>query len=93
VVRLRALDPFDAAHGGEGGRITAPMHGKLVEILVAPGDAVHRGQRLAVIEAMKMEHALVSPIDGTVTQMRAKAGEQVAQDTLLITIEPAPPPA
>jgi len=92
VVRLRALDPFDAAHGGEGGRITAPMHGKLIEILVAPGDAVHNGQRLAVIEAMKMEHALVSPIDGTVTQMRAKAGEQVAQDALLMTIEPARPP-
>src|SRR5262249_3096560 len=87
VVRLRALDPFDAAHLGEGGRVTAPMHGKMIEILVAPGDTVHKGQRLAVIEAMKMEHALVSPLDGTVGDVRASVGGQVADGALVMTIE------
>jgi 3-methylcrotonyl-CoA carboxylase alpha subunit len=87
VVRLRALDPFDAAHLGEGGRVTAPMHGKVIEILVAPGDAVHKGQRLAVIEAMKMEHALISPVDGTVAEVRAAVGGQVADGAVVMTIE------
>src|SRR5262249_7232161 len=64
VVRLSARDPFDAAHVGADGRVVAPMHGKLLEVLIARGDAVRKGQRLAVIEAMKMEHALTAPIDG-----------------------------
>jgi 3-methylcrotonyl-CoA carboxylase alpha subunit len=93
VVRLRTLDPFDAAHLGEGGRITAPMHGKVIEILVAPGDPVHKGQRLAVIEAMKMEHALVSPVDGTVADVQASAGSQVADGALVMTIAETSAPA
>ena len=93
VVRLRTLDPFDAAHLGEGGRVSAPMHGKVIEILVAPGDAVHKGQRLAVIEAMKMEHALIAPIDGTVADVRVSAGSQVADGALVMTIEAASEPA
>jgi 3-methylcrotonyl-CoA carboxylase alpha subunit len=87
IVRLRALDAFDAAHAGEGGRVTAPMHGKVIEILVAAGEAVRKGQRLAVIEAMKMEHALAAPIDGTVAEVRASAGDQVAEGALVMTIE------
>jgi 3-methylcrotonyl-CoA carboxylase alpha subunit len=89
VVRLRTLDPFDAAHLGEGGRVTAPMHGKVIEILVASGDTVHKGQRLAVIEAMKMEHALVSPVDGIVAEVRASVGSQIAEDAVVMTIDPA----
>ncbi len=87
VVRLRALDPFDAAHAGEGGRVTAPMHGKMIEVLVAAGDTVRKGQRLAVIEAMKMEHALAAPSDGTVANVRVSAGDQVAEGALVMTIE------
>ncbi len=89
MVRLRTLDPFDAAHLGEGGRVTAPMHGKVIEILVAPGEPVHKGQRLAVIEAMKMEHALISPVDGTVAEVRASVGGQVADGALVMTIDEA----
>jgi len=87
VVRLRALDPFDAVHAGEGGRVAAPMHGKMIEVLVAAGDKVRKGQKLAVIEAMKMEHALTAPIDGTVGEVRAAAGEQVAEGAVVMTID------
>src|ERR1700722_164305 len=89
VVRLRALDPFDAAHLGVGGRITAPMHGKVIEVLVAVGDTVRKGQRVAVIEAMKMEHALTALIDGTVGDVRVSAGDQVAEGAPMMTIEGA----
>jgi 3-methylcrotonyl-CoA carboxylase alpha subunit len=87
VVRRRALDPFDAAHAGEGGRVTAPMHGKVIEVLVAAGDAVRKGQKVAVIEAMKMEHALATAVNGTVNEVRVSAGDQVAEGALVMTID------
>ncbi|HLH91814.1 MAG TPA: biotin carboxylase N-terminal domain-containing protein [Xanthobacteraceae bacterium] len=87
IVRRRAIDPFDAAHAGEGGRVTAPMHGKVIEILVAAGDAVRKGQKVAVIEAMKMEHALTAAKDGTVNEVRASAGDQVAEGAVVLTID------
>jgi 3-methylcrotonyl-CoA carboxylase alpha subunit len=89
VVRLRPLDASDAAHLGEGGRVTAPMHGKVIEVLVAAGDEVRQGQKVAVIEAMKMEHALTASIDGTVTEVRARAGDQIADGAVVLTIEAA----
>jgi 3-methylcrotonyl-CoA carboxylase alpha subunit len=89
VVRLAALDAFDAAHAGEGGRVVAPMHGKVIEVSVAAGATVRKGERVAVIEAMKMEHALTAPLDGTVTEVHAAAGDQVAEGGLLMTIEVA----
>jgi 3-methylcrotonyl-CoA carboxylase alpha subunit len=89
TVRLKALDAGDAAHPGQGGRVSAPMHGKVLEVLVSAGDAVRKGQRLAVIEAMKMEHALSAPRDGIVADLRVSAGSQVAEGALLMTIEPA----
>src|SRR5262249_37423355 len=87
VVRRRALDPFDAAHAGEGGRVTAPMHGKVIEVLAAAGDTVRKGQKVAVIEAMKMEHALTAAVDGTINEVRASAGDQVAEGALVLTID------
>jgi 3-methylcrotonyl-CoA carboxylase alpha subunit len=87
VVRRRGLDPFDAAHAGQGGRVSAPMHGKVIEIMVAAGDAVRKGQKVAVIEAMKMEHALTAAVDGTVGEVRVSAGDQVAEGALVLTID------
>ena len=89
VVRPPVLDVPDDADRGAGGRISAPMHGKVLEVLVAPGDAVRKGQRLAVIEAMKMEHALLAPADGTVADVHTSVGHRVAEGALLITITPA----
>ncbi len=75
-------------HGGSDGRITAPMHGRLLALLVQKGDKVEKGQRVAVIEAMKMEHALTAQRAGIVTDVTAAAGSQVAEGAKLLTIEP-----
>jgi geranyl-CoA carboxylase alpha subunit len=62
------------------------MHGLLLEVLVKPGDQVTRGQTLAVLEAMKMHYEIQAEIDGTVSEVRAVAGKQVAADDVLIKI-------
>ncbi len=69
-----------------GGRVIAPMHGLLLEVLVEPGDQVTRGQTLAVLEAMKMHYEIQAEIDGTVSEVTAVAGKQVAADDVLIEI-------
>lgn len=70
-----------------GGRVIAPMHGLLLEVLVAAGDSVKAGQTVAVLEAMKMHYEIVAEIDGEVLEVMAEAGHQVAADALLIEIE------
>jgi 3-methylcrotonyl-CoA carboxylase alpha subunit len=55
------------------------MHGKVLSLLVEHGARVARGQRVAVIEAMKMEHTLVAPIDGTVAEIAVAQDAQVAE--------------
>ena len=74
----------DEAAGG--GRVTAPMHGLLLEVLVKPGDQVVKGQNLAVLEAMKMHYEIIAEVDGTVEEVTAVAGTQVAADDVLIEI-------
>ena len=69
-----------------GGRVIAPMHGLLLEVLVKPGDEVSKGQTLAVLEAMKMHYEIQAEIDGTVDEVTAVAGKQVAADDVLIEI-------
>jgi 3-methylcrotonyl-CoA carboxylase alpha subunit len=88
-VALKSYDAIDVDHLDGGGTITAPMHGKVLALLVAQGDTVHKGQRLAVIEAMKMEHALLAPIDGVVGEIAASVGAQVAENARIMTIEEA----
>ena len=69
-----------------GGRVIAPMHGLLLDVLVAPGDQVVVGQVLAVLEAMKMHYEISAEIDGTVMDVSAVTGNQVATDDLLVEI-------
>ncbi|MCD5419680.1 acetyl/propionyl/methylcrotonyl-CoA carboxylase subunit alpha [Rhodococcus pyridinivorans] len=76
----------DDAHAGDAD-ITSPMPGAVIAVSVAPGDTVTAGQTLVVVEAMKMEHSLTAPIDGTV-ELFAAAGEQVKVDQLLVRITP-----
>ena len=75
-----------SAHDGD---ILAPMPGKVIAVDVAEGDTVTAGQRLMVLEAMKMEHALTAPFDGTVTELNASEGGQVQVEAVLCVVEPA----
>ncbi|QTW18923.1 acetyl-CoA carboxylase biotin carboxylase subunit [Comamonas kerstersii] len=88
---LQLQDPL--AHAGEGhsegGRLTAPMPGKLVSFAVKAGDAVTKGQALAVMEAMKMEHTIAAPADGMVQELLYAPGDQVAEGAELIRMEAA----
>ena len=64
------------------------MHGKVLSVLVAPGERVTRGQRLAIIEAMKMEHTLHAPLDGTVSEIAVGENAQIAEGAKVMQIEP-----
>jgi biotin carboxyl carrier protein len=87
--RRKKMKDAQATRFSDGGlaRITSPMPGKVLRIVVAPGDAVSEGQGVAVVEAMKMENELKAPRDGTVKEVVAKAGESVDSGALLLTIE------
>jgi 3-methylcrotonyl-CoA carboxylase alpha subunit len=87
---LAPYDPFavDLEHLDEGGLVKAPMHGKLIAVFVKPGDHVAKGQRLAILEAMKMEHALLAAAGGEVAEVAAAPGTQVAEGARLIVIRP-----
>jgi len=64
------------------------MPGKVTAVEVSRGEKVANGQRLLTLEAMKMEHALTAPFDGTVAQLNATPGAQVSEGTLLVKVEP-----
>ncbi len=78
------------AHSGEaaaeGGRLTAPMPGKVVSFAVKAGDQVAKGQALAVMEAMKMEHTIAAPMDGVVQELLYAPGDQVAEGAELLKL-------
>ena len=89
--RVRRRDVSVAAvEGGAGdGVIKAPMHGKVLELFVSKGETVAGGQRLAVIEAMKMEHTLRAPFAGSVVDLAVVAGDQVVEGVQIMVIERA----
>jgi len=70
------------------GDLLAPMHGRVTQVLVAPGHAVEAGALLIVIEAMKMEHQLRAPRAGTVGSLHARPGDQVAARQCLVELQP-----
>ncbi len=88
IVRPREAAAATVDHGDAAGLVTAPMHGKVLALLVEPGQTVVRGERVAIIEAMKMEHTLKAPCDGVVVEVDAPAGSQVAEGARVILIEP-----
>ena len=73
----------------EGGHymLSAPMPATVVKVLVAPGQAVHHGDTLLVLEAMKMEQPIRAPADGVVTAVNCHEGELVQPDRTLVEIE------
>ncbi len=84
--RHRAGGPVES-QGGDG-RILAPMHGVLIEMRVAQGDRVAMNDKLAVIEAMKMQHEIRAPLSGVVSAVLKTVGHQVADKAVLIEITP-----
>jgi 3-methylcrotonyl-CoA carboxylase alpha subunit len=75
-------------HGIQDGEIEAPMPGRVTAVEVSQGEKVAKGQRLLILEAMKMEHALTAPFDGTVVELTAKAGAQVTEGQMLVKVTP-----
>jgi 3-methylcrotonyl-CoA carboxylase alpha subunit len=69
------------------GAILSPMPGRIIAVEVAAGNTVAKGQKLVTLEAMKMEHSLVAPFDGTVAELSAAIGAQVYEGALLLKIE------
>jgi 3-methylcrotonyl-CoA carboxylase alpha subunit len=88
ATQITAIDLL--AHAGEspseGGRLTAPMPGKILSFLVKAGDQVSKGQPLAVMEAMKMEHTIAAPADGVVEELMYAPGDQVTEGSALLKI-------
>ena len=88
ATQITAVDLL--AHAGEshmeGGRLTAPMPGKILSFSVKAGDLVKKGQPLAVMEAMKMEHTIAAPADGVVEELLYAPGDQVSEGAELLKI-------
>jgi 3-methylcrotonyl-CoA carboxylase alpha subunit len=85
-VRIEDFAASTVADAGDGS-ITAPMHGRLLQLFVRLGEAVVAGQRLAIIEAMKMEHTLHAPFAGTVRAIAAEPGVQLVEGGEIMLIE------
>jgi 3-methylcrotonyl-CoA carboxylase alpha subunit len=87
--RFESVDPLvqDAASGPGGNVVTAPMPGLVRAVFAEVGQVVLSGDRLALLEAMKMEHALLAPRDGIVAEVMTCAGAQVEAGTALVLLE------
>ncbi|WP_211464275.1 acetyl/propionyl/methylcrotonyl-CoA carboxylase subunit alpha [Collimonas silvisoli] len=88
---LGYVDPL--LHAGdveaEGGRLTAPMPGKIVALLVSQGEQVKKGAPLLIMEAMKMEHTIAAPADGLVEELLYAVGDQVSESAQLLVFKAA----
>lgn len=94
AVQIRPAGAFGRQKKGAAGasgagpqRVIAPMPGKVVRVLVKPGDEVTARQGLAVVEAMKMENELRAARDGRVRDVAVKEGQSVDAGTVLLTVE------
>jgi len=88
---LRHRDPRAPSGEGDsvGGRVVAPMPGRVLQVLVAEGEAVSRGAVLLVIEAMKVQMRITAPAEGTVAAIRCAVGDLVEDGAELVTLETA----
>jgi len=85
AVNLLALNAANS-DASDGRSVLAPMHGRVIDVYVAAGDDVATGDRLATVEAMKMQHEILAQIDGTVQDVLVVKEQQVAADDLMISI-------
>jgi 3-methylcrotonyl-CoA carboxylase alpha subunit len=85
--RLTLKEELPAEAQAHGGSLTAPMPGKVVQVLARTGANVRKGDALIVLEAMKMEHTIAAPADGVVKEIHFAAGEQVLEGAVLISMD------
>ena len=76
----------DGGDGSAGGLVTAPLHGRVIDVFVKVGDKVSEGQKLAIVEAMKMQHEIFSEVEGDVVDVRIVSDQQVSVNDLMIEI-------
>jgi len=88
--KLRLIDPLARAAGAEvdPARLVAPVHGRVLDVLVSPGSQVRRGQPMLLLECMKLEYRVVAPADGLVAALNYAAGDVVEEGALLLTFVP-----
>ena len=88
--QIEWIDPYlpNAVGGDRHGGLVAPMPGRVIEVLVEPGAHVKPGDRLLVLEAMKMEHTVTAPVEGTVVAIHHAVGDQVREGDELLTVTP-----
>jgi 3-methylcrotonyl-CoA carboxylase alpha subunit len=75
-------------HHAHDGDILSPMPGRIIAVEVTQGQSVTKGQKLITLEAMKMEHSLIAPFDGSVAELNAETGAQVQVEAVLVRIQP-----
>jgi 3-methylcrotonyl-CoA carboxylase alpha subunit len=78
--------PCLAHHENAGGSLTAPMPGRVAQVLVKSGDTVKNGDSLIVLEAMKMEHSILSPVDGVVQTVFFVQDDRVEEGVTLLSL-------
>jgi geranyl-CoA carboxylase alpha subunit len=88
VLRETTLETGGSARRDGSSRLVAPMNGAIVSVLAKPGDPVAKGQRVVVLEAMKMQHEISAERDGIIDKILVKPGDQVATRQLLVELKP-----
>jgi geranyl-CoA carboxylase alpha subunit len=91
AIRETTLEPSAASRRDASSRLVAPMNGAIVAVFAKPGDAVVKGQRIVVLEAMKMQHEIIAERDGTVDKVLVKPGDQVATRQSLVELKAEAP--
>ena len=85
------MHDYDHEEEAGSGQIGAPMHGKVTAIFVEAGQSVTKGERLFIVEAMKMEHSVVAPLDGVIATVASQAGDQVEEGFAVVSFEQEEP--
>jgi geranyl-CoA carboxylase alpha subunit len=92
AVRDASHDRTRATRADSDGQVRAPLTGRVAHVAVAGGEEVRRGQLLVLMEAMKMEHRILAPVDGRIVELRAVVGMQASAGTVLLLIAPSHAP-
>ncbi|MBR0247267.1 MAG: biotin/lipoyl-binding protein [Bacteroidales bacterium] len=85
-VKPAAAAPAPKAPAGAGEKVNSPLPGVIVEVSVKEGQAVKSGQKVAVLEAMKMENEISAPKDGTITAIHVNKGDSILEGAPIVTI-------